>query len=137
LPHPKKDREVQENKKTPFGWRGFGDIGRSWARRPRPCLPIMGTRAMWPMLGFLYENPVCLLDEYREGNVAPAFGQKAFYLQGKQRMPRGKRIGYYRGDSASYQAGLFNQLEEDGVNYGITVVVSRIILGWRRIILSE
>jgi hypothetical protein len=36
-------------------------------------------------------------------------------------MPRGKRIGYYRGDSASYQAGLFNQLEEDGVKYGITV----------------
>jgi hypothetical protein len=35
-------------------------------------------------------------------------------------MPRGKRIGYYRGDSASYQAGLFNQLEEDGVKYGIT-----------------
>ena len=36
-------------------------------------------------------------------------------------MPGGKRIGYYRGDSASYQAGLFNQLEEDGVKYGITV----------------
>jgi len=25
-----------------------------------------------------------------------------------------------RGDSASYQAGLFNQLEENGVKYGIT-----------------
>jgi hypothetical protein len=74
-----------------------------------------------PMLGFLYENPVCLLDEFREGNVSPAFGQKEFYLQCKERMPRGKRIGYYRGDSASYQASLFNQLEEDGVIYGITV----------------
>jgi hypothetical protein len=74
-----------------------------------------------PMLGFLYENAVCLLDEFWEGNVAPAFGQKEFYLQCKQRMPRGKRVGYYRGDSASYQAGLFNQLEEDGVKYGITV----------------
>jgi hypothetical protein len=74
-----------------------------------------------PMLGFLYENGVCLLDEFREGNVAPGFGQKEFYLRCKQRMPRGKRIGYYRGDSASYQAGLFNQLEEDGVRYGITV----------------
>jgi hypothetical protein len=61
------------------------------------------------------------LDEFREGNVAPAFGQKEFYLQCKERMPRGKRIGYYRGDSASYQAGLFNQLEADGVIYGITV----------------
>jgi hypothetical protein len=80
-----------------------------------------GNKGYMPMLGFLYENPVCLLDEFREGNVAPAFGQKEFYLQCKQRMPRGKRIGYYRGDSASYQAGLFNQLEEDGVIYGITV----------------
>ena len=74
-----------------------------------------------PVAGFLYETPVCLYDEFREGNVAPAFGQKEFYLQCKRRMPWGKKIGYYRADSASYQAGLFNQLEEDGVKYGITV----------------
>ena len=80
-----------------------------------------GNKGYMPMLGFLYETAVCLLDEFREGNVAPAFGQEEFYLQCKQRMPRGKRIGYYRGDSASYQAGLFNQLEGDGVRYGITV----------------
>jgi hypothetical protein len=80
-----------------------------------------GNKGYMPMLGFLYENPVCLLDEFREGNVSPAFGQKEFYLQCKGRMPRGKRIGHYRGDSASYQASFFNQLEEDGVRYGITV----------------
>lgn len=39
-----------------------------------------GNKGYMPMLGFLYENPVCLLDEFREGNVAPAFGQKEFYL---------------------------------------------------------
>jgi len=54
-----------------------------------------GNRGYMPMLGFLYENAVCLLDEFREGNVAPAFGQKEFYIRCKQRMPRGKRIGYY------------------------------------------
>jgi len=79
-----------------------------------------GNKGYMPMLGFLYEGAVCLFDEFREGNVASAFGQKEFYLQCKQRMPCGKRIGYYRGDSASYQAGLFNQLEEDGVKYGVT-----------------
>ncbi len=79
-----------------------------------------GNKGYMPMLGFLYENSICLLDEFREGNVAPAFGQKEFYLQCKERMPWGKRIGYYRGDSASYQAGLLNQLEEDRVKYGIT-----------------
>jgi hypothetical protein len=79
-----------------------------------------GNKGYMPVLGFLYENPVCFLDEFREGNVAPAFGQKEFYLRCRGRMPRGKRIGYYRGDSASYQVGLINQLEEDGVRYGIT-----------------
>jgi hypothetical protein len=80
-----------------------------------------GNKGYMPMLGFLYEIPVCLYDEFREGNVAPAYGQKEFYLESKRRMPEGKRIGYYRSDSASYQADLFNQLEEDGVRYGITV----------------
>jgi hypothetical protein len=79
-----------------------------------------GEKGYMPVAGFLYETPVCLYDEFREGNVAPAFGQKEFYLECKQRMPRGKKIGSYRADSASYQAGLFNQLEEDGVKYGVT-----------------
>ena len=52
--------------------------------------------------------------------LLPAFGQKEFYLECKRRMPVGKEIGYYRADSASYQAELFNQLEEDGVKYAIT-----------------
>jgi hypothetical protein len=79
-----------------------------------------GNKGYMPVAGFLYETPVCLYDEFREGNVAPAFGQKECYLRCKQRMPRGKRLGFYRADSASYQAGLFNQLEEDGVKYGVT-----------------
>ena len=40
-----------------------------------------------PMLGFLYGIPVCFLDEFREGSVPPAFGQKEFYLQCKKRIP--------------------------------------------------
>ena len=52
--------------------------------------------------------------------MAPASGQKPFYLGCKGRMPFGKRIGYYRSDSASYQADLVNQLEEDGVKCVIT-----------------
>jgi hypothetical protein len=79
-----------------------------------------GNKGYMPMLGFLYETSVCLYDEFREGNVAPAYGQKEFYIGCKSRMPGGKRIGYYRSDSASYQAELFNQLEEDGVKYAIT-----------------
>lgn len=35
-----------------------------------------GNKGYMPMFGCLYENPIGLLDEFREGNVAPAFGQK-------------------------------------------------------------
>lgn len=73
-----------------------------------------------PMVAYLYETPICIYDEFREGNVAPAWGQSAFYLECKRRMPAGKVIRYYRADSVSYQAELFNQSEEDGVKYAIT-----------------
>jgi hypothetical protein len=79
-----------------------------------------GNKGYMPVAGFLYEAPVCLYDEFREGNVSPQSGQKEFYLECKKRMPVGKRIGNYRADSASYQAELLNQLEQDGVKYGIT-----------------
>ena len=59
-----------------------------------------GEKGYMPMFGFLYETPVCIYDEFREGNVAPAYRQKEFYLECKGRMPDGKRIGYYRADSA-------------------------------------
>lgn len=88
-----------------------------------------GNKGYMPMAGFLYELGLCINDEFREGNTAPAFGQRAFYRECKARMPvcragtgrpKGKRIGYYRADSASYQAELINDLEEDGVRWAIT-----------------
>jgi hypothetical protein len=79
-----------------------------------------GDKGYMPMVGYLYEAGICIYDEFREGNVAPAFGVKAFYLECKDRMPLGKVIRRYRADSASYNAELINQLEADGVRYGIT-----------------
>lgn len=79
-----------------------------------------GNKGFMPMLGFLYENNLCIYDEFREGNVSPAFGQKEFYNKCKEKMPKGKSIRYYRADSASYQGDLINELEEDGVKWTIT-----------------
>ena len=79
-----------------------------------------GDKGYMPMLGFLYELKLCIYDEFREGNTAPAYGQKGFYSACKARLPKGKRIGYYRADSASYQADLINDLETDEVKWGIT-----------------
>ena len=60
-----------------------------------------GNKGYMPMLGFLYETAVCLYNEFQEGNVAPAFRQKEFYVQcnfnkevkaeiGMERMPCGQ-----------------------------------------------
>ena len=79
-----------------------------------------GLSGYMPMLGFLFESGICLLDEFREGNASPGAGQLTFYRECKARMPEGKRIGYYRADSASYPAALINELESDGVRWAIT-----------------
>lgn len=79
-----------------------------------------GEKGYMPMLGFLFEAKVCLLEEFREGNVSPGAGHREFYRQCKEGVPDGKRIGFYHADSASYQAELFNDLEEDGVFWAIT-----------------
>jgi hypothetical protein len=86
-----------------------------------------GNKGYMPMLGFLYEPGLCIYDEFREGNIAPATGQLEFYLACKERMPIGKKIKNYRADSASYQAELINQLELYGVKYGITAVMDKAV----------
>ena len=79
-----------------------------------------GVKGYMPLLGFLFETPVCLVEEFRDGNVSPGAGHLAFYRACQARLPAGKRIGAYRADSASYQAELINALEADGVRWAIT-----------------
>jgi hypothetical protein len=86
-----------------------------------------GVKGYMPLLGFLFETPVCLLEEFREGNVAPQVGQLTFYRGCQRRMPKGKRIAYYRADSASYQAELINALEADGVIWALTADQDRAV----------
>ena len=86
-----------------------------------------GNQGYMPMAGFLYEIGICLYDEFREGNTAPAYGQLGFYRECKARMPRGKEIGYYRADSASYQSELINELEADGVKWAITADLDKAV----------
>ena len=92
-----------------------------------------GIKGYMPLLGFLFETPVCLVDEFREGNVSPGAGQLAFYQACKTRMPEGNRIARYRADSASYQAALINERETDQVRGAITadqdVAVKAVIAG--------
>jgi len=79
-----------------------------------------GVKGYMPMLGYLFEPGICIHDEFREGNESPGAGHVAFYLDCVQRMPVGKRIARFRADSASYQADVINELEEDDVLWTIT-----------------
>jgi hypothetical protein len=90
------------------------------AEKREAAWSYQGVKGYMPLLGFLFETPVCLVDEFREGNASPGAGHLAFYQAGKARMPEGKRIGHYRADSASYQADLIDALEADGVCWAIT-----------------
>ncbi len=73
-----------------------------------------------PLLGFLFELGLVLGDEFREGNV-PAGARAVEFLDFcVQMMPRGKRIRYYRSDSAAYQAGVINYCFGHGMLFTIT-----------------
>ena len=73
-----------------------------------------------PHLGFLFESGLALGDEFREGNV-PAGARAVEFLDSCRRMmPKGKKIRYYRSDSAAYQAGVINYCFEHNMLFTIT-----------------
>ena len=73
-----------------------------------------------PLLGFLFELGLVLGDEFRDGNV-PAQARAVEFLDFcRGMMPKGKRIGYYRADSASYQAEVINLCFDHKMLFTIT-----------------
>lgn len=73
-----------------------------------------------PVLGFLFELGLILADEFRDGNIPAQAGAVEFLELCQRMMPQGKRIGYYRADSASYQASVVNRCFADHVLFTIT-----------------
>jgi len=73
-----------------------------------------------PLLGFLFELGLALGDEFREGDVPAGAGALEFLELCQRKMPKGKRIGYYRADSASYQASVINSCFDHKMLFTIT-----------------
>jgi len=73
-----------------------------------------------PLLAFLFELGLLLKDEFRDGNVPAQSGIKALLESCCGKMPAGKRIGYFRSDSAGYQADVINYCNKDGILFTIT-----------------
>jgi hypothetical protein len=72
-----------------------------------------------PMLDHLAENGLIVHEEFREGNAAPASRNREFIQTCKANMPKGKRITRLRADSATYQAKVINDCENDDVVFAI------------------
>ncbi len=78
-----------------------------------------GNKGYVPILGHLEENGLIISYEFREGNEPPSARNVEFYEKCKGEVPVGKRIKEFRGDSASYQKRLIEELERDEVRYAI------------------
>ena len=78
-----------------------------------------GFKGYMPMVGHLAENGFVLFDEFREGNDSPSARNLEFVKKCQSRMPKGKRIGYFRSDSAGYQASIINHCEADDIKFAI------------------
>jgi len=59
-------------------------------------------------------------DEFRDGNIPAQSGAVQFLEQCQRMMPKGKRIAYYRADSASYQGEVINRCFGDHILFTIT-----------------
>ena len=73
-----------------------------------------------PLLGFLSELGLALADEFRDGNIPAGAGALEFLKYCEGMMPEGKRIKYYRSDSAAYQAGVINHCFDQHMLFTIT-----------------
>ena len=78
-----------------------------------------GFKGYMPMVGHLSENGLVIGDEFREGNEAPAARNLDFLKHCLRQMPKGKKIGAFRADSAAYQADLINFCNRKGIKFAI------------------
>lgn len=73
-----------------------------------------------PLLGFISELGLVIGDEFRDGNIPAGAGAVEFLEYCEAMMPQGKRIRYYRSDSASYQAKVMNHCFDNEMFFTIT-----------------
>jgi hypothetical protein len=86
------------------------------AEKEEAKMTYKGETGYMPIVGHLAENGLVIGEEFREGNDAPGARNLEFIKYCVSQMPAGKRIAYFRADSAAYQADIINWCEEDEDN---------------------
>jgi hypothetical protein len=66
-------------------------------------------------------------DEFRDGNIPAGAGALEFLRHCESMMPRGKKIKYYRSDSAAYQANVINHCFDKEMLFTITADQDRAV----------
>jgi len=89
------------------------------AEKQSAMMTYKGYTGYMPIVGHLAENSLVVGEEFREGNVSPGARNLAFLKYCVRQMPRGKKIGAFRADSASYQADIINYCDENRLEYAI------------------
>jgi hypothetical protein len=80
-----------------------------------------------PLLGFLFELGLVLGDEFRDGNIPAGTGAVEFLEACHRMMPKGKRIAYFRSDSAAYQTRVIDRCFQYEVLFTITADQDRAV----------
>ena len=88
-----------------------------------------GVKGYTPLVGHLAENGLVVGDEFREGNESPGAGNLEFLKHCERQLPKGKRIGYFRSDSAAYQADMFNYCELRKIRFAIGADLDEAVRG--------
>jgi hypothetical protein len=80
-----------------------------------------GTVGYHPMLGFLSDGrrrPCCSYVKFRSGNASPQVGiEEAIRHTLELVEEEGQSLEYFRSDSAAYQSGVIDLLDEENVGY--------------------
>jgi hypothetical protein len=78
-----------------------------------------GFKGYMPVLGHIAENRMVLGDEFREGNDSPLARNLEFIKYCEAQLPKGKRIKYFRSDSAAYQGKIIDYCIDKGIEFAI------------------
>ncbi len=77
-----------------------------------------------PMIGHINGGFV-IHSEFRSGNIAPADSNLTFLKRCQEQLPKGKAFSFFRADSASYQAELFNYCNTNHITYTVGANLDR------------
>lgn len=84
-----------------------------------------GVRGYQPVIAYWAEQGVILADQFRDGNVPAAMGNRGVVRAALSALPEGVHRRYVRGDSALYEQKLLRDLDRDGIGFGISADVSQ------------